>query len=153
MRLSRLISALVLAMTLASVPAFATPLAHDMLELRSLLGDWIGRSDDGEMVHTSFRLAPDGRVVQVLRARHSGVVTVYGTPEASVSATSLSPKPSSRRAPASPAPATRTARTAAPDNVSFIVDDGGHHTERWSWRIGSRVHTTVVYFTRESERF
>jgi hypothetical protein len=151
MRLTRAVAAMLVVATLASTPAFATTDVK-MLELRGLLGDWIGRSNTGEMVHASFRLSPDGRVLQYLRGHHTGIVSVYGTPETSVLRTSTAPAQPAAVVPASARKAPRTS-AQAPDKVSFVVADAGHHTETWTWRRGSRVRTAVFYFTRDSEMF
>ncbi len=151
MRLTRAVASMLVVAMLLSTPAFATTDVN-MIELRGLLGDWIGRSNSGEMVRASFRLSPDGRVVQYLHGRHTGIVGVYGTPETSVLRTSASPAVSPA---VTPAPARQAPRAAgqAPDKVSFVVADAGHHTETWTWRRGSHVRTAVFYFTRDSEMF
>ncbi len=151
MRLTRAIAAMLVVAMLASTPAFATADVN-MIELRGLLGDWIGRSNTGEMVHASFRLSPDGRVLQYLRGRHTGIVGVYGTPESSVLRTSASPAVPPALIPAAARKAPRPAGQA-PDKVSFVVADAGHHTETWTWRRGGHARTAVFYFTRDSEMF
>ena len=153
MRLTRAVAALLVVAMLASTPAFATT-DLSMIELRGLLGDWIGRSNTGEMVHASFRLSPDGRVLQYLRGRHTGIVGVYGTAETSVLRTSAAPPTSDPLLPAAARKAPRSsAQHQAPAKVSFVVADAGHHTETWTWRRGGHVRTAVFYFTRDSEMF
>lgn len=151
MRLTRGVAAMLVVAMLASTPAFATT-DINMIELRGLLGDWIGRSNTGEMVHASFRLSPDGRVLQYLHGRHTGIVSVYGTPETSVLRTSAAPAHPASVTPAAVRKAPRTG-AQAPDKVSFVVADAGHHTETWTWRHGGHIRTAVFYFTRDSEMF
>lgn len=134
-------------------------------QMKSLVGEWDGKTENGKAVRASYRLVSGGTaLVETLSpAGEPEMVTVYtanGNRAAMTHYCSQNNQPRMRTAPAagpvkeldfSFVGATNLATPEAGHMHKLVVrfDDNNHFTQRWTWREQGKEMAEVFHFTRK----
>lgn len=134
-------------------------------KMKTLLGEWDGKTTNGKAVQVSYRLVSNGTaLMEALHpAEESEMVTLYTADGEGVAVThycSANNQPRMRSAPASGDPqkldfsfvgATNLTR---PDvghmhRLAVAFQDNDHFTQSWTWRENGKDKTETFTFTRK----
>ncbi len=158
---------LLLTFALCHRPAAAQATANAGFDkLKTLVGEWEGKTKDGKTVHASYKLVSNGTgLLETLSPPdESEMVTVYHRDGSSVGMThycSGNNQPQMRTAPVAASVnqltfnfvrATNLASPAAGHMHNLVVtfEDKDHFTQKWTWRENGRAMTEAFHFTRKS---
>ncbi len=166
MRLTRIVgvAAIVLAFFAGLALSQAKPNAG-FETLKTLVGEWDGKTEDGKPVHVSYKLvsAKTALLETLVPANESEMVTVYHPDGDHVALTHYcagNNQPRMRTAPITGTvkefnflfvDATNLSGPATGHMRQLVValEDGNHFTQKWTWREEGRDQVEVFHFTRK----
>ncbi len=163
----RIALALLLTFALCPRPAAAQANANAGFEkMRTLVGDWEGKTESGKAVRVSYKLVSNGTALleTLSPPGESEMVTVYHPDGSSVGMThycSGNNQPQMRTAPVTASVSqlafnfVRATNLAGPTaghmhNLVVTFQDQDHFTQKWTWHENGKAMNEVFQFTRKS---
>ena len=166
MRLTRILGVAAIALAFFAGQALAQTKPNVGFEkLKTLVGEWDGKTDSGKPVRVSYKLVSGKTALleTLSPADESEMVTVYHPDGDRVMVThycSGNNQPRMSAAPSAP-PVNQiafsfvdvtnmaNATTGHMQKLEVVFDDNDHFTQRWTWRENGRDQTEVFRYTRK----
>ncbi len=133
--------------------------------LRSLVGDWVAETENGETIHTSYRLVANGTAVleSLNDATHQDMTTIYHPDGEALVAThycSSDNQPRMRATPPDAGESSLVFETVAVTNLAsprarhirrirFRFEDDDHFSQEWTQREDGKETVDVLHFVRK----
>ena len=155
-----------LALVLCAMPLAAQTSGNTGFEkMKSLTGEWAGKTDSGAAAKVSYRLASNGTaLLETLRSGDEPeMVTLYTADGSRLVVThycSAGNQPRMRTAPISGSPQKLDfsfvdagnlpdAAAGHMHHLEVTFEDADHFTQHWTWRQDGKDKTEAIHFTRQ----
>ncbi len=158
------LSATVLTLLAGLVAAQPRP-ANGFAQLKPLVGQWDGKTEDGKPVRVSYKLVSAGTALleTLTPADESDMVTLYSADGDRVAAThycNIGNQPQMRSQPITGAVREMAFSFVGATNLPsataghmhalvLIFEDSDHLAQKWTWRENGRDKTEAFHFTRK----